>query len=1516
MATALELIGVEAVVKGISAFERDATSVNRLLGEVDKTTNELGKSSSTAWGVVETASNNAFSGIAIGATVASSALAGLTGIIVNFASSFANDILKASAAVNLNDADVRKLGETISRVGATSAVDIGKIADASDTLLRSGISLTDVQNGVLDAVTKLSIASGGELGLQASAKLVATAMNAWGQSAVDAKSDTNALLAVANASSIGFGDLSTALQTTAPLAVSLHIPFNDLAAAIGVLGEAGVKGTIAGTALKTMFTRLADPSKLAAELQRQYGVSIYDAQGKVVPFIEVIRRLTTAFGDQAIQSGKLTEMQRNEASVALFGSRSVLDALAFANKGVDAYQAMQRAIASADVQKSADEIQNSLIPQLTILKNLFESFILSVGTPLVQSLTGGIRAINDFLRTLDPSIPKAFGDAFLSIFSTRSNAGIADNLRKAFGTDLGNAIAGIVEIIRTARDAITELLPVFGKLFSTIFGGSQTLTNFVGGFQTVRDTILTIRNVIDDAVVTLTKLFDSLQKTAQGSRLVADAIRAISFAPLLGIIIVLSRGAATIALFSAQLVVVSFVLAALEEAFVHIRDTSDGTFNGFIASVNTLDPVLKVILGTVGLLATAIGVRLGVVSIVSAITGIINLRKWIIAAALDVRGFYEAIGNALVPLAEFVTAAAIATIQTTLLGISMAIDGAIAIGTFVAGLTAAIPVIGGITAAMSPLLLGILAVAAVAALAYLVISTNFLGIRDAITNSLGVVISLIRDAFLVEIGIAVVVISTLINAFNIAVPAIINFVNTLNITPQSILAVVSSLLNLIEGAINTGAQFLGLSGIWNTVWTAIQNIASIAISGIIGELNRFLTALEAIPGVKAALDALGIAFIQLRDVGSKALVDLQGEASKQLAAGQITFEEWRAKVVSATASAKTAVLAFVNDTAAGFALNNAALAQNSVNWEMWSYNVVRALEGPSIASRQNGAGMTITPAIPDAPVFAGGFSSPDALSSGGGKKGGSGKNQADILADSFQKLLVGIRGNIAELSKFLATLEQADPGRLAGMVAALQSAKGLISDIADSYQRILAVQLAIATVQRDLDSVNLQIDVNKLANEQATFSLKSQILALDAQGLAIQQQLLPIRQAIAAVDKQIADAQRPNYQQQGQLLLLAQQELPIRQQIAALATEINRVEDKRVTLLQRQQELIAQQSYDSVNNQLTDTNTNLNLAWQSLNVPQILALEKQKISLTASVLSAQTQLTAIQRLQKITQQNNELGTIGYKLQQVALEDMLKPLDDQITAITNIRDASAAETAIIVNGLEQQKQKLQDLAAPMEAQLVAIANQTALINAQIAVINNQFAIANQQYEQKKLQDQVELANLKLIKDQEDIRYQALIADYANALTSSGAFTAGEAIETLKRLKFWSSSADAIANIVVQFNTLSQAADAATAEIAKIPTDIVVHVHLVTDKLQSFQYGGTVGGPAGKPQLIIAHGGEEFLGVGAHKVPLSSDRSNGNGATVVNNYTVNAAYETKQSPANIGLDLRALIAMSKH
>lgn len=213
------------------------------------------------------------------------------------------------------------------QLGKDTVFSAGEAANGFLELTKAGFGVEDSMaaiGGVLD------LASAGGLGVASAAEIASNAINAFQLPASDAARIADLLAAGANASSVEVTDLSDSLKMSGAVMGSYGQSLDDTVTALGLLGNAGLKGSDAGTSLKQMFISLAAPTDEARKLMSDLGISIYDAQGNMLAMPDILANLQQAMfgvseatvevgGRTAEQSAELKRLQgvykRTQASI-------------------------------------------------------------------------------------------------------------------------------------------------------------------------------------------------------------------------------------------------------------------------------------------------------------------------------------------------------------------------------------------------------------------------------------------------------------------------------------------------------------------------------------------------------------------------------------------------------------------------------------------------------------------------------------------------------------------------------------------------------------------------------------------------------------------------------------------------------------------------------------------------------------------------------------------------------------------------------------------------------------------------------------------------------------------------------------------------------------------------------------------------------------------------------------------------------------------------------------------------
>lgn len=265
--------------------------------------------------------------------------------------------------------------------GAETAFSATESAAAIENLAKAGVSAADILGGGLDGA--LSLAAAGGLDVASAAEIAAIAMTQFGLAGADIPHVADLLAAAAGKANGEVSDMGMALQQSGLVAAQMGLSIEETTGTLAAFAQAGLLGSDAGTSLKTMLQRLANPSKEAADLMKKFGIEAYDASGNLVSMTELAGQLETAFVGQ-------TQATRDAAMAQIFGSDAIRAANVLYSEG-----AVGIATWTAEVN-DAGYAADTARTRMDNLKGDIELLTGSLETALIKTGTGA----NDVLRDM------------------------------------------------------------------------------------------------------------------------------------------------------------------------------------------------------------------------------------------------------------------------------------------------------------------------------------------------------------------------------------------------------------------------------------------------------------------------------------------------------------------------------------------------------------------------------------------------------------------------------------------------------------------------------------------------------------------------------------------------------------------------------------------------------------------------------------------------------------------------------------------------------------------------------------------------------------------------------------------------------------------------------------------------------------------------------------------------------------------------------------------------------------
>ena len=354
---------------------------------------------------------------------------------------------EVSAVSGATGKDLEALKDKAKEMGASTKFSASEAAEAMNYMAMAGWNTQQMIDG-LPGILNLAAASGESLAN--TSDIVTDALTAFGLKAEDSSHFADVLAKTSSSANTNVSLMGETFKYVAPLAGTLGFSVEDTALAVGLMANAGIKGSQAGTALKTAIANLASPTDSMKEQMKKLGISITDTNGSVKPLITILEELRTKFG-------KLSSAQQSAAASTIFGKESMSGMLAIINASDSDFNSLYENIKNADgaAKDMADTMQDNLQGDLTTLSSALEGVGIKVSEVLEPALRDIVEAITDlfsWLNGLDDEIT---------------------NIIVIIGTVVA-AIGPLLVVIGTLAGPISTAISLFGKFKLALFGTTES----------------------------------------------------------------------------------------------------------------------------------------------------------------------------------------------------------------------------------------------------------------------------------------------------------------------------------------------------------------------------------------------------------------------------------------------------------------------------------------------------------------------------------------------------------------------------------------------------------------------------------------------------------------------------------------------------------------------------------------------------------------------------------------------------------------------------------------------------------------------------------------------------------------------------------------------------------------------------------------------------------------------------------------------------------------------------------
>ena len=510
---------------------------------------------------------------------ASMAVAGLGAAAVKTAADFDSSMSKVAAVSGATGDDLDALRDKAREMGAKTKFSASEAADAMNYMAMAGWKTEDMLEGI-EGIMNLAAASGEDLAT--TSDIVTDALTAFGLSAQDSGHFADILAAASSNANTNVSMMGETFKYCAPIAGALGFSAEDTAEAIGLMANAGIKGSQAGTALRTIMNNLTGDIKLSGSALGEVTIATTNADGSMRDLSDILSDCRGAFA-------QLSESEQAAAAEALVGKNAMSGFLALMNAGEGDIEKLSTAIANCDgtAERMAETMQDNLAGQLTILKSQLQELAISFGEmlmPAIRAIVSKIQAFVDKLNHMSEGQQKAILTIGLMVAALGPLLVIIGTVISKVGV----AMQGFVRLasgVKKLGVAVKAGTGVFGKLGAALGGISAPviavvaiIAVLIAAFKHLWDTNEEFRNAI---TAIWEGIVSKIQAFCQG---IVDCLNALGFdfGSIVDVLKALWDGFCQFLapIFEAAFNVVSTVLGTVLDVITGLLDIFIGLFTG------------------------------------------------------------------------------------------------------------------------------------------------------------------------------------------------------------------------------------------------------------------------------------------------------------------------------------------------------------------------------------------------------------------------------------------------------------------------------------------------------------------------------------------------------------------------------------------------------------------------------------------------------------------------------------------------------------------------------------------------------------------------------------------------------------------------------------------------------------------------------------------------------------------------------------------------------------------------
>lgn len=323
------------------------------------------------------------------------AITGLGAVAVKTAADFDSSMSQVAAVSGASGDDLERLRDKAREMGAQTQFSASEAADAMNYMAMAGWKTEDMLGGV-EGIMNLAAASGEDLA--AVSDIVTDGLTAFGLSAQDSGRMADVMAAASSNANTNVSMLGESYKYCASTAGAMGYSLEDVTESLGLMANAGVKGSQAGNTLKNAMINLAKPTDAMAATMKQYNISITNSDGSMKSWNEVVANLRASLGG-------LSEAEQTAAVATLFGKEATAGMLSVINAAPEDIEKLNGAIlnSSGSAKEMAETMQDNLNGQLKELQSQLSELAISIGEvlmPVIQSIVQHLKGLVEKFNSL------------------------------------------------------------------------------------------------------------------------------------------------------------------------------------------------------------------------------------------------------------------------------------------------------------------------------------------------------------------------------------------------------------------------------------------------------------------------------------------------------------------------------------------------------------------------------------------------------------------------------------------------------------------------------------------------------------------------------------------------------------------------------------------------------------------------------------------------------------------------------------------------------------------------------------------------------------------------------------------------------------------------------------------------------------------------------------------------------------------------------------------------------------